>query len=173
MIFLVSHSKWNTYNFQIVFKSYKYGVFKQYICNSYPDKSTSTEGIRTTKLQFKSPSALPTKLIGKCPLVTASSTTLYQHCYILPPQVKLRPGDVGHGQLNCYGSWLGYNCILILRTHPVPTSALYVTDKSTSTEEIRNPDLQHEGPSAVPTELIGKFPLATASRSTLYQHCYI
>ena len=48
-----------------------------------------------------------------------------------------------------------------------------VTDKSTPTEGIRTMDPQFECPSALPTELIGKFPLATASRSTLYQHCFI
>ena len=47
-----------------------------------------------------------------------------------------------------------------------------VTDKSTSTEEIRTTDAQFECPSTLPTELIGKFPLATASRSTSYQHYY-
>ena len=34
-------------------------------------------------------------------------------------------------------------------------------------------DTQFECPSALPTELIGNFPLATTSRSTLYEHCYI
>ena len=48
-----------------------------------------------------------------------------------------------------------------------------VTDISTSTEGIRIIDPQFEHPSAKPTELIGKFPLATASSSTLYQHCYM
>ena len=47
-----------------------------------------------------------------------------------------------------------------------------VTEKTTSTEGIRTMIPVFECPSALPTELIGKFPLATASRSTLYQHCY-
>ena len=68
------------------------------------DKSTSTERIRTTDRHFEFPSALPTELIEILRLATASRSTLYQHCYIHPPQVKLRPGAVGHGQLNCYGS---------------------------------------------------------------------
>ena len=50
---------------------------------------------------------------------------------------------------------------------------VYVTDKSTSTEGIRTTDPQFECPSARPTELIGKFLLATASSSTIYQHCYM
>ena len=32
---------------------------------------------------------------------------------------------------------------------------------------------QFECPRTLPTEWIGKFPLATVSRSTLYQHCYM
>ena len=49
---------------------------------------------------------------------------------------------------------------------PSPYTAPNVTaDKSTSTEGIWTMDPQFK--------LIGKFPLATASRSTLYQHCYI
>ena len=52
-------------------------------------------------------------------------------------------------------------------------SAPNVTEKSTSTERIRTMDPQFECLSVQPTELIGKFPLATASRSTVYQHCYI
>ena len=48
----------------------------------------------------------------------------------------------------------------------------YITDKSTSTEGIRTTDPQYECPSTLHTEVIGKFPVATASRSTLYQHCY-
>ena len=115
------------------------------------DKSTSSKGIRTTDSQFECTNWAK----GKFPLATASRSTLYQHCYILPPQVKLRPGTLGHGQLNCYGSWLGYICILVLRTHPVPTSAPNVTDKSTSTEGIRTTDPQFEYPSTLPTELKG------------------
>ena len=44
---------------------------------------------------------------------------------------------------------------------------------STSTEGIRTTDPQFECPVTLPTELVGKFPLATASRSTLYQYYYI
>ena len=51
--------------------------------------------------------------------------------------------------------------------------SLCVTFKSTSTEGIQTMDLQFECPSALPTELIVKFPLATASRSSLHQHCYM
>ena len=52
-------------------------------------------------------------------------------------------------------------------------SCIHVTDKPTSTEGIRTTDPRFECPSALPTELMGKFPLATASRRTLYQYCYI
>ena len=84
-------------------------------------------------------------------------------------QVKLCPGAVGHEQLNCYGFWPGYNCILKLRTNPVPTSAPYVSDNIISTEEIWTKDPQFECQCILPTELIGKFPIATTSRSTFHQ----
>ena len=80
--------------------------------------------------------------------------------------MKLCPGAVDHGQLNCYGSWHGCNGILELRTHSIPTSAPNVTDKSSCTDMIRTRDPRFECPSVLPNELIGKFPLATASRST-------
>ena len=48
-----------------------------------------------------------------------------------------------------------------------------VADKSISTEGSWTTDLSFECPSALQTELIGKFLRATASRSTLCQHCYI
>ena len=68
--------------------------------------------------------------------------------------MKLHPRAVGHRELNCYRFWLGYNCILVLRTHPVPTLAPNVTDKSTSTEGIRTIDPHFECPSTLPTELM-------------------
>ena len=109
------------------------------------NKSTSIEGIRITDPQF----ALSTEQIGNShQLLRIGALFFYQH-YILPLQVKLRPGDMGHGQLNCYGSRLGYNCIIELSIHPVPISAPNVTDKSTSTEGIRTMYPQCECPSAL------------------------
>ena len=81
---------------------------------------------------------------------TGSRNTLYQYYYYI---LKEHPRVVGHRQLNCYRFWLGYNCILVLRTHPVPTLAPNVTDV-TSTEGIRTIDPHFECPSTLPTELI-------------------
>ena len=75
-------------------------------------------------------------------------------------------------ELWAMSSWTitGYNYILKLRAHPVPTSAPYISDNTISTEEIWTKDPQFECPCTLPSEVIGKFPLATTSRSTFHQH---
>ena len=108
------------------------GKFRNNISN--PDIECSICN-RCINLHWRDSNHGPSVWVSKCstnwanreiPTSYCHRSTLYQHCYILPPQVKLRPGAVGHGQLNCYGSCLGYICSIVLRTHPAPNVTVLV-----------------------------------------------